>query len=288
MAITASEVQELRKRTNVGMMDCKKALTEADGDMEKAIEILRTRGIAKAQDRAGRAAKEGVIEAYIHAGAKLGVLLEVNTAFTEQTGIGIEQAIGKTATELDLWGTPGIGPSLLLRLQENSVRNLEMPFRRADGSLFTGLISASSFVLDNTPALVVVVRDISQLKSTQQQLQISEEKFAKAFHASPDGLLITRLRDGLLVEANEGFSHITGYSFDEIGNRPAATANFRLWNFHILAPGALLHQFRLWWRCSFDINGRRGRGLFGGLPDGRCGLLLLLGHGQPVPHLPMR
>ena len=79
MAITASEVQELRKRTNVGMMDCKKALTEADGDMDKAIEILRTRGIAKAQDRAGRAAKEGVIEAYIHAGAKLGVLLEVNS-----------------------------------------------------------------------------------------------------------------------------------------------------------------------------------------------------------------
>ena len=79
MAITASEVQELRKRTNVGMMDCKKALTEADGDMEKAIEILRTRGIAKAQDRAGRAAKEGVIEAYIHAGSKLGVLVEINS-----------------------------------------------------------------------------------------------------------------------------------------------------------------------------------------------------------------
>lgn len=79
MAITASEVQELRRRTNVGMMDCKKALTEADGDMEKAIEILRTRGIAKAQDRAGRVAKEGLIEAYIHAGAKLGVLLEINS-----------------------------------------------------------------------------------------------------------------------------------------------------------------------------------------------------------------
>jgi len=79
MAITASEVQELRKRTNVGMMDCKKALTEAEGDMEKAIEILRTSGIAKAQDRAGRVAKEGLIEAYIHAGAKLGVLLEINS-----------------------------------------------------------------------------------------------------------------------------------------------------------------------------------------------------------------
>lgn len=79
MGITASEVQELRKRTNVGIMDCKKALTDAEGDIEKAIELLRTRGIAKAQDRAGRAAKEGVIEAYIHAGSKLGVLLEVNS-----------------------------------------------------------------------------------------------------------------------------------------------------------------------------------------------------------------
>jgi len=79
MAITASEVQELRKRTSVGMMDCKRALTEADGDMEKAIEILRTSGIAKAQDRAGRVAKEGLIEAYVHAGSKLGVLLEVNS-----------------------------------------------------------------------------------------------------------------------------------------------------------------------------------------------------------------
>ncbi|MGQ7960749.1 EAL domain-containing protein [Pseudomonas sp. SP16.1] len=145
-----------------------------------------------------------------------GVLLEVNAAFTEQTGIPLEQAIGKTATELDIWGVPGIGPNLLLRLQDESLRNLEMPFRRADGSLFTGLISAEAFQLSDIPALVVVVRDISQLKATQQQLQTSEEKFAKAFHASPDGLLITRLHDGLLVEANEGFSRITGYRLDEI------------------------------------------------------------------------
>lgn len=156
-----------------------------------------------------------------------GVLLEVNSTFVEQTGISVEQATGKTATELDLWGVPGIGPSLLLRLQDESLRNLEMPFRRADGSLFTGLLSASPFVLDNTPALVVVVRDISQLKTTQQKLQISEEKFAKAFHASPDGLLITRLRDGLLVEANEGFSHITGYSLDEIAEQ--STLSLGIW-----------------------------------------------------------
>ncbi|WP_457788108.1 bifunctional diguanylate cyclase/phosphodiesterase [Pseudomonas sp. PL-6] len=156
-----------------------------------------------------------------------GVLLEVNAAFTEQTGVSVERAIGKTATELDIWGVPGIGPNLLLRLQNETLRNLELPFRRADGSLFTGLISAEAFQLADTPALVVVVRDISQLKATQEQLQISEEKFAKAFHASPDGLLITRLRDGLLVEANEGFSRITGYRLDEIAEQ--STLSLGIW-----------------------------------------------------------
>jgi len=140
-----------------------------------------------------------------------GCLLEANKAFEEQIGIAVEDVIGKTATELNIWGVPGIGPSLLMRLQGGSIRNLEMPFRRLDGRLFTGLISAEPFDLDSTPALVVVVRDISPLKEAQQQLQISEEKFAKAFHSSPDGLLITRQSDGLLVEVNDGFSRITGY-----------------------------------------------------------------------------
>ncbi len=79
MVISAKMVQELRARTNVGMMDCKRALGEADGDMEGAVEILRKRGIAKAADRAGRVAKEGVITSYIHAGGKLGVMVEINS-----------------------------------------------------------------------------------------------------------------------------------------------------------------------------------------------------------------
>lgn len=79
MAISAKMVQELRAKTNVGMMDCKKALVESDGDMEKAIELLRTRGVARAEDRANRTAKEGLITSYIHTGSKLGVMLEVNS-----------------------------------------------------------------------------------------------------------------------------------------------------------------------------------------------------------------
>ena len=78
MSISAQEVKELRDRSGVGMMDCKKALIEANGDLDKAFEVLRKNGIAKAQKKAGRDAREGSIISYIHPGAKLGVLLELN------------------------------------------------------------------------------------------------------------------------------------------------------------------------------------------------------------------
>ena len=78
MEITSGMVKELRERTNVGMMDCKKALQDASGDMEKAIDLLRQKGLARAMKRAGREAADGLIHAYIHSGAKIGVLVEVN------------------------------------------------------------------------------------------------------------------------------------------------------------------------------------------------------------------
>ncbi|WP_330390623.1 translation elongation factor Ts [Caminicella sporogenes] len=78
MAITAAMVKELREKTGAGMLDCKKALTEANGDMEKAVEILREKGLAKAAKKAGRIAAEGIVEAYIH-GGRIGVIVEINT-----------------------------------------------------------------------------------------------------------------------------------------------------------------------------------------------------------------
>ncbi len=85
--ISASAVKELRELTGAGMMDCKKALTESEGDVKKAIEILRKNGIAKAQKKVGRSASDGLIIPYIHPGAKLGVLLEINceTDFVART-----------------------------------------------------------------------------------------------------------------------------------------------------------------------------------------------------------
>src|SRR5689334_5375958 len=81
--ISAKDVKALRDRTGAGMMDCKKALTEAQGDLEKAIEILRVRQGKKIQDLGESAATEGTIQSYVHAGAKVGVLIEVdcNTDF---------------------------------------------------------------------------------------------------------------------------------------------------------------------------------------------------------------
>ena len=78
MEITAKMVKELRDKTGAGMMDCKSALTDAKGDMDKAVEILRKKGIAKAEKKSSREVKDGLIHAYIHPGGKLGVLVEVN------------------------------------------------------------------------------------------------------------------------------------------------------------------------------------------------------------------
>ena len=87
MTITATQVQELRQRTGVGMMECKKALQETGGDIEAAIDLLRKSGQAKAAKKAGRAADEGRVDSYIHLGGKIGVLIEVNceTDFVAKT-----------------------------------------------------------------------------------------------------------------------------------------------------------------------------------------------------------
>ena len=77
--ITAKMVSELRERTGCGMMDCKKALVESDGDIEKSIEFLREKGLAAAAKKAGRIAAEGIVESYIHGEGRIGVLVEVNS-----------------------------------------------------------------------------------------------------------------------------------------------------------------------------------------------------------------
>jgi len=85
--ISAEQVKELRERTGAGFMDCKRALTEADGDLEKAVALLRDKGLAAAAKKAGRDAREGLVSSYIHTGGRVGVLIEVNceTDFVART-----------------------------------------------------------------------------------------------------------------------------------------------------------------------------------------------------------
>ena len=86
MTITADQVRQLREMTGAGMMECKKALSETGGDLDKAVDALRKSGIAKAEKRAGRAASQGRVEAYVH-DSRIGVLIEVNceTDFVART-----------------------------------------------------------------------------------------------------------------------------------------------------------------------------------------------------------
>lgn len=87
MEVTTAMVKELRDRTQAGMMDCKKALVSSDGDMEKAVELLREKGLAASNKKSGRVAAEGMVDSYIHMGGKIGVLVEVNceTDFVAKT-----------------------------------------------------------------------------------------------------------------------------------------------------------------------------------------------------------
>ncbi len=87
MGISASMVKELRVKTGTGMMDCKEALTESDGDFEKAIEYLRKKGMSAAAKRSSKAAKDGAVASYIHMGGKIGVMVEINceTDFVAKT-----------------------------------------------------------------------------------------------------------------------------------------------------------------------------------------------------------
>ena len=87
MTITAEQVKQLRDRTGAGMMECKKALGQAEGDLERAIDLLRKAGNARMEGRVGRTANEGLVEAYIHPGNRTGVLIEVNceTDFVART-----------------------------------------------------------------------------------------------------------------------------------------------------------------------------------------------------------
>lgn len=124
MTVTVDMVKELRERTNAGILDCKKVLEETNGDMDRAVELLRERGVAKAEKKAHREASEGVITAYLHTGGQLGALVELNceTDFVARTDefqeLAYDIAMQVTATSPQYVSRDDVPEEVLAREKE--------------------------------------------------------------------------------------------------------------------------------------------------------------------------
>ena len=131
MEISAGLVKELREKTGAGMMDCKKALLEASGDFEKAIEYLRKKGIASASKKAGRATKEGAVASYIHGEGRVGVLVEINcetdfVARTEQFKSFVRDVSMHIAAASPQWVSPAEVPAdIIAKEREIAVAQMQ-------------------------------------------------------------------------------------------------------------------------------------------------------------------
>ena len=131
MSVSAKQVKELREATGVGFLDCRKALEEANGDFEKAVELLRERGLAKAAKRAGREASEGVLELYNHGNGRVGVMLEVNcetdfVARSEEFRNFAHEIALQIAASNPIWIKEDEIPTNILEREKEIARNLAL------------------------------------------------------------------------------------------------------------------------------------------------------------------
>lgn len=157
-----------------------------------------------------------------------GRFIEVNDSFVQQSGYEPEEAIGRTAFELNIWVNQSDRTTVLQQLQKHGVvRNMEFEFRRKSGEIRTGLFSAEVIHLDGIACLLSVNHDITGRKKGEIALRESEEKFSKAFRSSPNPITILTLKDGRYVEVNDTFLQITGFRREEVIGRTRSELN--LW-----------------------------------------------------------
>ncbi|MDB5984522.1 MAG: histidine kinase [Pseudomonas sp.] len=149
-----------------------------------------------------------------------GQFIEINPAFTQTFGWDAEEVIGRSAVEIHFWADP---VQRLQRnrqiLRDNGLDNFEVLLRNKSGEALTCVTSSRLVVVDEQPCVVTTLRDITQQQRAEAALKASEEKFAKAFHSSPDAITITERDSGRYLEVNDGFCRLTGYtSADVIGH----------------------------------------------------------------------
>lgn len=149
-------------------------------------------------------------------------LIEVSKGFERLTGYGREEALGRTSLELGIWVHSSERQEWLEQVRtKREVQRGIWNLRHRSGAIKPCLFSAAQVDLDDGTVLLSTVRDISDLKQTEEALRNSEAKFATAFQASPDAVMISRLPDGTLLEVNDGFSKVTGWSREETEGRKA-------------------------------------------------------------------
>ncbi|WP_457652130.1 PAS domain-containing sensor histidine kinase [Rhodocaloribacter sp.] len=150
-----------------------------------------------------------------------GLFIDVNVGFEALTGYTREEAIGKTANELRIWEHDDRARLFEALEREGRLRNLEVRIRTKTGEVRDCLISSEVIELEGEPCLIGITHDVSEKKRAEEALRASQEKFMRAFRSSPDSITITRLRDGMLLEVNEGFERITGFTREEAVGRTA-------------------------------------------------------------------
>ena len=183
MAFTAKDVMELREKTGVGMLDCKKALEQTDGNMEKAIEYLREKGMAAAAKKASRIAAEGVVDSYIHMGGKVGVLLEVNceTDFVAKSDafkqLVHDIAMHIAAAKPEVVNIDEINPTVLEKERE---------------------IARAQAINEGKPEKVVDKIVEGRIKKYYKEVVLMEQQFVK-----DDSLTITQLVNNAVIKIGE-------------------------------------------------------------------------------------
>ncbi|MFQ6575595.1 sensor domain-containing protein [Pseudomonas sp. UM16] len=151
-----------------------------------------------------------------------GQFIEINPAFTQIFGWDAEQVIGRSAEEIGLWAESAERARRIEQvIRDEALNNVAVVVNHKDGQPLTCVISSRLISVDNQPCSVTTLRDITQQQRAEAALKASEEKFAKAFHSSPDAITITELDSGRYLEVNDGFCRLTGYSSAEVIGRTA-------------------------------------------------------------------
>jgi PAS domain S-box-containing protein len=148
---------------------------------------------------------------------KDGNFIEVNESFTRMTGYTREEVIGHNANDLNLWATAAEHDRIVKLTRDNKrVRDEQIKIRAKSGEIHTGLFSSEQITIGGEACFIHTITDITELIKAQQSLRVSEEKFSKSFHNSPEVIVISSIEDGTILEANDTFLRLTGYAREEV------------------------------------------------------------------------